>query len=176
MNEFLGAGNTIGSYLLVLVVYGGLFIAMRFGHPAVEPEFRKTFYNLWIVSGFVGLIANYLLYLAGVMSFLPWLNNFIHVFIWIGGCLMFLYSGAYKRPLWEQFVLFFIYSFVVKLAERQILGTWEHPNWLGIPGNLTYMLGWSLADGLIIPFGCWWGLKIASSFIKGLVVPNPKLM
>ena len=49
MNDFLGAGNGLGQYLLVLVVYAGLFVVMRYAHPTVEPEFRKTFIILYIV-------------------------------------------------------------------------------------------------------------------------------
>ena len=92
----------------------------------------------------------------------------------IGLCLTFLHAGSYNRPLWEQFVMFAIFSFVVKLAEHQILGTWEHDNWFGIPGNLTYMLCWSVFDGLT-PFASALGLRLAAPYIKGLVVPKPKL-
>jgi len=174
MNEFLGPTNGILNYLLVLVVYAGLFVVMRYAHPTVEPEFRKTFIILYFVYAISIFIANYVLFRLGVMSFLPWLNNFFHTFIWIGICLTFLYAGSYNRPLWEQFVLFAIFSFVVKLAEQRILGTWEHDNWFGIPGNITYMFLWSLFDGMT-PFASAIGLRIAAPYIKGLVVPRPKL-
>jgi len=175
MNDFLGAGNGLGQYLLVLLVYAGLFVVMRYARGTVEPEFRKTFVILAIIYGIAGFTANYALFRVGVMSFLPWLNNFVHTFIWIGLCLAFLYVGAYNRPLWEQFVMFAIFSFVVKLAERQILGTWEQNHWFGIPSNLAYMLCWSLFDGLV-PLMTWFGLRIAAPYIKGLVVPTPKLL
>jgi hypothetical protein len=175
MDEFLGTGNGLGDYLLVLVVYAGLFVVMRYAHPRVEPSFRKTFAILYVVYAVSIFIANYLLFRVGVMSFLPWLNNFFHTFIWIGLCLTFLYAGCYNRPLWEQFVMFAIFSFAVKLAEHQILGTWEHDNWFGIPGNLAYMLGWSVFDGLT-PLASALGLRIAAPYIKGLVVPRPKVV
>ncbi|MBL8155151.1 MAG: hypothetical protein JNM70_13285 [Anaerolineae bacterium] len=174
MNDVLGAGNTLGSYLLVLLVYGSLFVVMRYGNPTVAPAFRKTFIILYFVYAISIFIANYVLYRLGVMSFLPWLNNFMHTFIWIGLCLNFVYAGSYNRPIWEQFVFFFIFSFVVKLAEHQILGTWEQPNFFGISGNLAYMLGWSLVDGLT-PVANVLGLRLAAPYIKDLVVPEPKL-
>src|SRR5262245_697728 len=175
MTEFLGEGNGIGQYFLVLLVYAGLFVVMRYARPTVEPGFRKTFIVLYFVYAISIFIANYVLFRLGVMSFLPWLNNFFHTFIWIGLCLRFLYPGCYNRPLWEQVVMFAIFSFAVKLAEHQILGTWEHNNWFGIPGNLAYMLGWSVFDGLT-PFASALGLRLAAPYIKGLVVPKPKLI
>ncbi len=176
MDAILGAGNTLANYLLVLVaVYGSLFVVMRYGHGTVEPAFRKTFVWLYFVYAISVFIANYLLYRAGVMSFLPWLNNLFHTFIWIGLCLNFCYAGSYNRPLWEQFVFFYIFSFVVKLAEHQILGTWEHPNFFGIGDNLTYMMGWSLVDGMT-PIANAIGIRIVARFVDGLVVPTPKII
>lgn len=175
MDTFLGVGNSIADYGLVFVVYGSLFIVMRFARPTLQPAYRKTFIILFFVYGFVGLVANYLLYLAGVMSFLPWLNNAAHTFLWIGLCLNFLFAGAHDRPLWEQFVFFFIFSFVVKLAEHQILGTWEQSTFFGLSGRAAYMLGWSLADGLIVPVGTALGLRMAAPYISGLLVPRLRL-
>jgi hypothetical protein len=62
MDEFLGVGNGIGQYLLVLVVYAGLFVVMRYARPTVEPEFRKTFIILYVVYAISIFIANYLLF------------------------------------------------------------------------------------------------------------------
>jgi hypothetical protein len=175
MDEFWGVGNGIGQYFLVLLVYAGLFVVMRYARPTVEPEFRKTFVILYFVYAISIFIANYLLFRVGVMSFLPWLNNFFHTFIWIGICLTFLYAGSYNRPIWEQFVMFAIFSFAVKLAEHQILGTWEHDNWFGIPGNLAYMMCWSIFDGLT-PIASLIGLRIGSRYVKGVVDPHPPLI
>jgi hypothetical protein len=102
------------------------------------------------------------------------LNNFIHAFIWIGLCLGFLYGISYKRPLWELLVLFTIYSFVVKVAENKILGTWEFGRFFFIDGNLAYIIGWSLVDALY-PIGSAVVLMLAGRFIKGLVVPKLSL-
>jgi hypothetical protein len=168
MIEMLGADNGVAEYIFVLLIYAGLYITMRQMQPRIEPEFRRSFlvlYVIWVPGVF---IANYLLFLAGVMSFLPWANNFIHTFIWIGLCLLFLYSFAYKRPLWEQFVMFAVYSFVIKVTENYVLGTWELGHFFSIAGNFAYITGWSLVDGLF-PFGCALTLRIASRFIDGIV-------
>src|SRR6185503_1024030 len=102
MTEILGFSNGVADYLLVLVVYGALFILMRYGNETVELNFRKTFWILFAGWGIGVFIGNYIFYLLGFMSFLPWLNNFFHTFIWIGLCLSFLYAGAHKKALWEQ--------------------------------------------------------------------------
>ena len=170
MTEILGADNKIIDYLGVLAVYGALFILMRYANERVELNFRKTFWILfvgWSVGVFFG---NYLFYKLGIMSFLPWLNNFFHSFIWIGLCLSFLYAGAYRKPRWEQFALFAIFSFIVKCAEQMILGTWELDHFFYIEGNLTYLVGWSLLDGLY-PILSAFGLKLVSKFVTGVVTP-----
>jgi hypothetical protein len=93
------------------------------------------------------------------MSFLPWLNNGLHTFVWIGLCLGFLYAWSHRKPMWLQFVLFAAFSLVVKIAERAILGTWEHDHFFGIRGNAAYIIGWSLLDGLY-PVLSLYGLKL----------------
>src|SRR5215471_20947857 len=169
MNELLGAGNLL-EYFLVLVVYAALFLVMRHAHPVLELNFRRTYLILcfgWAVSVFFG---NYLFYKLGIMSFLPWLNNFFHTFIWIGLCLGFLYAGSYFKPFWEQFALFAIFSFIVKWAEHQILGTWELGHFFFVQGNVAYIVGWSLMDGLY-PLISAAGLRLISRFVDGVVVP-----
>jgi hypothetical protein len=171
VSSISGAGNGLADYVLVLLVYGALFIVMRYANRSVPPEFQRTFVTLywgWAVGVF---IANWLLFRLGVMSFLPWLNNAFHTFIWIGLCLGFLYAGAHRRPFLEQFALFAIFSFIVKWAECTILGTWELDHFFGIPGNIAYITGWSLMDGLY-PVVSVVGLRLASRWIEGLEVPS----
>ena len=173
-DALLGPGNGAADYLLILFTYFCLFLVMRYANARVEPNFRKTFWTLcfgWAVCVFIG---NWLLYRVGAMSFLPWLNNFWHTFPWIGLCLAFMYAGAYERPLWEQFALFAIFSFIVKWAERTVLGTWELDHFFFIPGNIAYITGWSLADGLY-PILSVAGLKLVSRFVPGLIVPRLRL-
>jgi hypothetical protein len=171
MDTFLGVNNTIFEYILVLLVYAGLFIAMRQAAPRIEPEFRRAFIILYVVWAFGIFIGNYLFYLLGIMSFIPWLNNFIHAFVWIGLCLGFLYAVSYKRPLWEQLVLFTIYSFVVKVVEFYVLGSWNFPRFFFIEGGLAYIIGWSVVDALY-PVGSAIVLMLVSRFIKNVVVPR----
>ncbi|MBX7151834.1 hypothetical protein K1X84_09365 [bacterium] len=167
--EFLGKNNSWIDYVLVLVIYGCLFVVIRQSSSVIELNFRRRFWFLyfgWAVSVF---IANYLLYLGGFMSFLPWLNNAFHTFIWIGFCLGFVYAGSHSKPFWEQFILFAFFSFIVKWTEREILGTWEHDHFFFIDGNMAYIVGWSLLDGLY-PVISKTGITIASRFMPGLKI------
>lgn len=169
--SILGPGNSALDYALLLLLYGGLFVVMRPITRRVEPDFRHTYRVLfwsWSVGTFT---ANYLLYRAGVMSFLPWLNNFLHTFVWIGLCLSFLYAGVYRNSMAEQFIVFAVFSFIVKWAEQELLGTWEHGHFFGIDGNLAYIVGWSLMDGLY-PVISLVGLRWLSRFIPGIVTPT----
>jgi len=170
INDLLGPRNSVVDYLAVLAVYAALFLVMRHASARIELNFRKSFWILffvWSVGVFVG---NYAFYRIGIMSFLPWLNNFLHTFVWIGLCLGFLYAGAFRKPFWEQFALFAIFSLIVKWAEREILGTWELDHFLFIEGNLAYVIGWSLMDGLY-PLLSAILLRIVSRFVKGVVSP-----
>ena len=156
--------------LAVLAVYAVLLgLIWLLFRPRIERYELRTalaIAGVWAVSVF---IANYLLYRAGAMSYLPWVNNFMHTFIWIGICLTLLYFGVRETaPMWQQFLLFFAFSLVVKYAEHWLFGTWDHDNFFGIEGNFTYILGWSLADGTY-PLLTRFVLRRASRGIPGLV-------
>ena len=169
--RWLGPGNSLGDYGLVLLVYGALFVIIRYAHERVELNFRRTYWVLFWGWGIGTFLANYGLYRLGLMSFLPWLNNFFHTFVWIGLCLGFLYAGAYRRPALEQFLLFSIFSFIVKGAEHIILGTWQHDHFFWVfRGNLAYVVGWSLMDGLY-PTVSIVSLRVLRRFLPGLVAP-----
>jgi hypothetical protein len=170
MEQILGSGNGILQYLLVLLVYAGFFVVIRYAHATVDADFRKTFWLLFVVWALGIFLGNYGFYQLNIMSFYPWLNNFIHSFIWIGLCLGFLYAGSYRRPILEQFVLFTMLSFAVKLAEHQILGTWTFDRFFFIDGQLAYLIGWSVVDGFY-PILSGLGLKLAARYIKGLAAP-----
>jgi hypothetical protein len=157
--------------LALLLLYAALFVVIRTHEPRIPASERKTALVIggaWAVSTFV---ANYLLYRAGLMSFLPWLNNVLHTFVWIGVCLTFLYLGVRARqPLWVQIVMFATFSLVVKYAEQLLFGTWDHPHFFHVfEGNVAYVLGWSLADGLYPPITLY-GLRLMARFVSGLVV------
>ena len=169
--SFLGPGNGAVEYAEVLLVYLALFVVMLHGGRHIELSFRRTFIVLYV--GWAGLVfpGNYLFYRLGIMSFLPWTNNLLHCFVWIGGCLGFLYATAYSLPLWHQVALFSIFSFIVKFAEWSILHTWEKTDFFGIQGHAAYLVGWSLMDGLY-PFISMAGLRLVSRPISGLLVPG----
>jgi len=162
---------TLTTVVALLVVYGALFVIIRAIKPRVGSAERKTFFvigGVWAVTVFV---ANYLLYRAGVMSFLPWINNFMHTFLWIGVCLTWLYLGVRgTQPMWLQFIMFAAFSLVVKYAEQFLFGTWELGHFFHvIRGNFAYVLGWSLADGLY-PLLTLVGLRLIRGVIPGLQV------
>jgi len=155
----------------VLAIYAGLFVIIRLVKPSIEPAERKTFFTvgaMWAVAVF---IANYLLYRAGLMSFLPWVNNFMHTFLWIGVCLSFLYMGVREdQPMVLQLVVFATFSLIVKYAERLVFGTWDLDHFFHVfHGNFAYILGWSLADGLYPPL-TFYGLRLLGKWMRGLIV------
>jgi hypothetical protein len=154
----------------VLAFYAAVFVIIRLSRERIEPFERKTFIAIGIAWAGPVFIANYLLYKAGAMSFLPWVNNFMHSFLWIGFCLSWLYLGVREtQPMILQFVLFTTFSLIIKYAEQKLFGTWEHDNFFGIGGNGAYVMGWSLADGTY-PVLTLFGLRLAARFIPGLAV------
>jgi hypothetical protein len=170
LREILGTNNGLLNYSLVIAVYAALFVVIRYAGGKVELNFVRTYWALFFGWAFSVFAGNYLFYMLGVMSFLPWLNNFIHTFIWIGLCLSFLYAGARSKPMLVQFALFAIFSFIVKWAEHEILGTWEMDRFFFVRGNLAYITGWSLLDGLY-PIISAFGLGIISKFVRGILRP-----
>ncbi|MFQ5675768.1 MAG: hypothetical protein ACE5G1_07730 [bacterium] len=158
---------TVGA---VVVFYAALFVIIRIHKKKIERVETKTFFMIafmWAVSTFV---ANYLLFLIGLMSFLPWINNFLHTFVWIGVCLTFLYLGIREdESMPVQIVAFATFSLIVKYAENLLFGTWDHGHFFYVfKGKTAYILGWSLADGLY-PVLTLYGLRILRKFIPGLI-------
>lgn len=105
------------------------------------------------------------------MSFLPWVTNVMHTFVWIGFCLTWLYLGVRDtRSVLTQVILFTTFSLIVKYAEHILCGTWDNDNFFHVfDGNGAYIMGWSLADGLY-PLITLYGLRLAARRIPGLVV------
>jgi hypothetical protein len=154
----------------VLAFYAAVFVIIRLSRSRIEPFERRTFVAIAVAWAVPVFIANYLLYRAGVMSFLPWVNNALHSFLWIGLCLTWLYLGVREtQPLVLQVVLFTTFSLIVKCAEQKLFGTWELDNFFGIGGNGAYVMGWSLADGTY-PVITLLGVRLAARFIPGLAV------
>src|SRR5882724_11278326 len=104
--EEIMVNNSIQSYLKVILIYGLMFLFIRYPKPALELNYHGNFIFLgclWFILMFTG---NYLFYRLGVMVFLPWLSNFLHCLFWIAICLTWLYYSSRSRPLWEQFIYF----------------------------------------------------------------------
>src|SRR5688572_4426420 len=170
-SELLGAGLEL--YAILLAFYGGLFVVVQLGLErlpfSARSAYRVLFFG-WALGTFFG---NYAFYrFLGIMSFLPWLNNFLHTFVWIGLVLGWLYFASLNQPLWRRFVMFAAFSFAVKVAERQLLGSWDFPHFFGIYGSWAYILGWSLADGLY-PILSDAGLKLIARMRQGFHAPQP---
>lgn len=157
--------------LLCLLFYGALFLIISLHGEKLTRAERRTFLLLWVSGAIVAFTANYLLFRAGVMSFLPWANNFLHTAFWIGIGFPYLYFGIRgRRSLAVQYGLFLVFSLIVKYAEQLLFGTWEFPHFFYVfEGNFAYILGWSSVDGLyplLIPAG----LRLAGRFVPGLVL------
>jgi len=144
---------TLGSVAAVVGVYAALWLSFRIFTRSPDRAERTTGLVLgagWALSTFV---ANWLLSLIGAMSFMPWITNALHTFVWIGVCLTWLYLGVrFRYGVLAQCGFFAGFSLVVKVAERLLFGTWEHEHFLWlVDGNAAYIIGWSLMDGLYPP-------------------------
>jgi hypothetical protein len=140
--------GALAVYALILAAYWVALPRIAKVRPRIDRVELPTAVAIGLVWAVSVFVANYVLYRAGAMSFLPWVTNFLHTFVWIGVCLTIVYMGVREvAPMWAQFLVFFALSLVVKLAERVLFGTWELDNFFGIPSNVAYIVGWSLADG-----------------------------
>jgi hypothetical protein len=154
---------------LLLVFYAMLGAVISLHGRRLTSDERKTFLLLWGAGFSIAIVANYLLFLAGAMTFLPWINNFLHTFLWIGLGFPYLYFGTRGRSPIIVFAVFCVLSLIVKYAEQLLFGTWEGTSFLGIiPGNLGYILGWSVMDGTM-PFVISFGLPLVGKIVPGLV-------
>jgi hypothetical protein len=157
--KIFGINNSFIDYLLVLLVYGMMYLLIRYPKPVLELNFKRAYVLLVLVWGPLMFVSNYVGYLIGVMSFLPWLNNFIHSFLWVGFCLSWLYYCSRERPVLEQVIFCVWTSFIVKVAEHLLLGTWTFENFLGFQSTYAYIIAMSLIDGLY-PILSVWILKL----------------
>lgn len=155
MEDILGTNNSIINYIPVLLIYGLMFLFIRYPKPVVELNYRGNFRFLAAVWIFLMFTGNYLFYRLGVMSFLPWLNNFIHCFLWIGVCLTWLYYASHHRPMWELFIHFAFTSFIIKMAERRFLGSWSMDSYFDINSPYAYVITMSIVDGFYPVISKW---------------------
>jgi vacuolar-type H+-ATPase subunit I/STV1 len=172
MNEILGAGNTLIDYALVLLVYGLMFLFIRYPKPTLELNYRSNFLFLSLFWGGLMFIGNYLGYRLGVMAFLPWLDNFIHSFVWVGMCLTWLYYCTHERPMWEQIIFFVFASFIIKVAEKLLIGTWSMESYLGIKHPYAYIIAMSLVDGFYPVLSNWIIKALGKKSTFGIYTPQ----
>ncbi|MFI5156221.1 MAG: hypothetical protein ACHQEM_08545 [Chitinophagales bacterium] len=147
MDRILGPDNGFKEYLLVLLIYLLVFLLIRYPRRIIELNERSSFLLLflsWSVFIFVG---NYIGYLLGAMSFLPWLNNLIHSFGWVGIGLTWLYFSSRELPWYYRFFLSAMYSFIIKFMENDILGSWQFDPYLMFNGKWAYIIIMSAVDG-----------------------------
>ncbi|HEV7330877.1 MAG TPA: hypothetical protein VGN63_07560 [Flavisolibacter sp.] len=171
MNAIFGVNNSVIGYLLVLAVYGLMFLLIRFSKPKLELNYRANFFFLFGLWAFLMFTGNYLFYRLGVMAFLPWMNNLVHSVIWVGVCLSWLYYCTHERPLWEQFILFAFTSFIVKMAEYMLLGTWNLDRYFGIESPYAYIFAMSIVDGFYPIISRWVIRAMAKRSTFGVYVP-----
>ncbi len=171
MQAIFGIDNPLLDYLLVLLVYFFMFLFIKYPHPAIEARYKPNFYFLgifWFVAMFTG---NYFGYLLGVMSFLPWFNNLIHCALWIGICLNWLYYCCYQRPMVQQIIFFAFTSFIIKMTEMQLLGTWYRESYFGIHNQYAYLVTMSLVDGFYPIISKWLLSLLGKKHIFGVYDP-----
>jgi len=161
---------TPGRIALILALYAALAVVISISGRKLTREERKTFLLLAGSASAIAFVSNFLLFKIGAMTFLPWINNFLHSFFWIGLMFPWMYFATRGRSPVVVFITFATLSLVVKYIEQILFGTWDGPNFLHIiPGNFGYILGWSLVDGGL-PFVMSFGLRLLSKFMPGLVV------
>ena len=132
IEDIFGINNSWADYLSVLIVYGLMWLLIRYPKPRIELNFQSSYVLLALFWGPLMFVGNYLGYLSGTMSFLPWINNFTHSFIWVGLALSWLYYCTKEQSMVTQFIFASWTSFIVKVSEHLILGTWSMPVFLGI--------------------------------------------
>jgi hypothetical protein len=172
MEKIFGANNNWLDYSLVLLIYALMYLLIRYPKPRLELNYRANYYFLVGLWAFLMFTGNYLFYRLGVMSFLPWANNFVHSFLWVGICLGWLYYCTHERPLLEQFLLFAFTSFIVKMAENMLLGTWNLDTYFGINSKYAYIIAMSIVDGFYPVISLWILHVLGKKSTFGIYVPQ----
>src|SRR5712691_971940 len=134
--------------LAILLLYAAIFLVAWYDKRKLDDAERRTFRLLWLFWSVTIFFANYIGYLVGIFSFLPWLNNFLHTFVWIGIVLSYLFVSIYKESVVFQFLAFAFLSLAVRYSEYKLFDVWNHDHFLFLfRGNDAYILGWSFVDG-----------------------------
>jgi hypothetical protein len=147
MEKIFGPSCTLMDYLLVLFIYLLVFLLIFYPKRTIELNSRNSFIVLYIFWSLAMFGGNYIGYRLGLMSFLPWLNNFIHSFGWVGFCLGWLYFSSRGLPWYYRFFLSAMFSFIIKFSEHSILGSWTFDPYFFFTGSYAYIIIMSVVDG-----------------------------
>ena len=154
---------------VLLILYGLIFLAAWYDKRKLDATERKTFWVFYFFWSITVFIINYLGSLIGVFSFLPWLNNFLHTFVWIGVVLTWMFLAIRHLHFAVQFMAFALFSLVVRYSEYKLFGVWDHDHFLfAFRGTDAYILGWSFIDGFY-PVGAFILLALLRKRVPGLV-------
>lgn len=159
--------------LVVLVLYAFIFLVVWYDKKKLDAAEKKTFWVFYFFWSITIFIANYLGYLIGVFSFLPWFpNNFLHTFAWIGIVLTWMFLALRHHHVVVQFMAFAGFSLVVRVSEYNLFGVWDLDHFLFVfQGTDAYIIGWSVVDGLY-PIAAFLVLHVFRKFISGLIPPT----
>ena len=161
--------SAVGNVLALLVLYGLIFLIAWYDKKKLDATEKKTFWLFYFFWSITIFIANYVGYLTGIFSFLPWLNNFLHTFLWIGVVLTYLFLAVRNEHIAVQFMAFALFSLVVRYSEYKLFGVWDHDHFLyTFRGIDAYILGWSFVDGFY-PIAAFLVLSLFSKKIDGLI-------
>lgn len=159
--------------IALLLLYGLIFLVAWYDRRTLDAAEKKTFRVFWLFWSVTIFVVNYLGYLIGVFSFLPWLNNFLHTFVWIGVVLTYLFLAVRREHIVVQFLAFAGFSLAVRYAEHKLFDVWNHDHFLYLfRGTEAYILGWSFIDGFY-PIAAFLVLRLLAKGVSGLVVPGP---
>jgi hypothetical protein len=83
-----------------------------------------------------------------------------------------LYYTTQERPLLEQFALFAFTSFLIKMAEYFILGTWNRETYMGIHSPYAYIILMSIVDGFYPVISQWLIRALSRNTTFGVYAPQ----
>jgi hypothetical protein len=148
MDDILGTGNGFLEYGLILLIDIFVFLLVFYPKRKIELNSRTGFWVLYFFWSLAMFFGNYIAFKIGFMAFLPWLDNFIHSFGWVGLGLGWLYFSSLDLPWYYRFFLASMFSFIIKFFENFILGTWLFDPWFFFTGKYAYIIAMSALDGL----------------------------
>ena len=154
----------------ILILYASVLLVAWWHKRKLDAAERKTFVVIYLVWAISIFFINYLGYVIGVFSYLPWFpNNFLHTFVWIGISLSYLFMAIRKEHIVVQFMAFALFSLVIRYAEYKIFGVWNGDHFLFVvEGVDAYIIGWSYVDGFYSP-ATFILLRILKKWIPGLI-------